>query len=83
MRVYFAPHKELPQPQPSSRSTSINIPDSQNQLATPHYLDSLIGTLSPAMVPSEDDIAKFIAFAPDADEGQAFVFLEVRDPDAL
>lgn len=28
------------------------------------------------MVPSKDDIANFIAFAPDADEGKAFVFLE-------
>jgi hypothetical protein len=32
------------------------------------------------MVPSEDDIAKFIAFAPSADEGKAFMFLEVRPP---
>lgn len=30
------------------------------------------------MQPSEDDIAKFITFAPEADEGKAFVFLEVR-----
>jgi hypothetical protein len=30
------------------------------------------------MLPSEDDIAKFIAFAPDADEGKAFMFLEVN-----
>lgn len=29
------------------------------------------------MVPSEDDIASFLAFAPEADEGKAFVFLEV------
>lgn len=30
------------------------------------------------MVPSEDDIANFIAFAPEAGEGKAFMFLEVR-----
>jgi hypothetical protein len=35
------------------------------------------------MVPSEDDIANFIAFAPGADEGKAFVFLEVRYLDAF
>jgi predicted Zn-dependent protease len=29
------------------------------------------------MVPSEDAIAKFIACVPDADEGKAWVFLEV------
>jgi len=31
------------------------------------------------MLPSEDDIANFIAFAPDAGEGKAFVFLEGAD----
>lgn len=30
------------------------------------------------MVPSEDAIAKFVACVPDADDGKAFVFLEVR-----
>jgi hypothetical protein len=30
------------------------------------------------MLPSEKDIANFIAFAPEADEGKAFVFLEVN-----
>jgi hypothetical protein len=35
------------------------------------------------MLPSEDDIANFIAFAPDAGEGKAFVFLEVRHSDSL
>jgi hypothetical protein len=35
------------------------------------------------MLPSEDDIAKFIAFAPDAGEGKAFMYLEVRPPDNL
>lgn len=30
------------------------------------------------MFPSEEDIASFIAFAPEADEGTAFVFLEVH-----
>ena len=35
------------------------------------------------MLPSEDDIANFIAFAPDAGEGNAFMFLEVRHPDAF
>jgi hypothetical protein len=30
------------------------------------------------MHPSEDDVAKFLAIAPDAGEGTAFVFLEVR-----
>jgi hypothetical protein len=34
------------------------------------------------MLPSKDDIANFIAFAPDASEGKAFMFLEVRHPDA-
>jgi hypothetical protein len=29
------------------------------------------------MIPSNDDIAKFITFAPDADEGKAFMYLEV------
>jgi hypothetical protein len=29
------------------------------------------------MQPSQEDIANFIAFAPDADEGKAFMFLEV------
>jgi hypothetical protein len=32
------------------------------------------------MLPSEEDIAQFIAFAPGADEGTAFVFLEVKNP---
>lgn len=32
------------------------------------------------MVPSQEDIASFIAFAPDADEGKAFLFLEVLYP---
>lgn len=31
------------------------------------------------MLPSEDDIANFIAFAPDVSEGKAFVFLEGAD----
>ena len=35
----------------------------------------------PTMLPSEDDIANFIAFAPDADEGKAFMFLEVSHPE--
>jgi hypothetical protein len=30
------------------------------------------------MLPSEETIAAFISFAPNADEGTAFVFLEVR-----
>jgi hypothetical protein len=30
------------------------------------------------MVPSEDDIAKFVTFAPNASEGIAFLFLEVK-----
>jgi hypothetical protein len=29
------------------------------------------------MIPSEDDIKNFIAFAPGTDEGLAFVYLEV------
>jgi hypothetical protein len=29
------------------------------------------------MQPSEEDIANFLAFAPGADEGKAFMFLEV------
>lgn len=29
------------------------------------------------MIPSEKDVANFLAFAPDAGEGKAFVFLEV------
>jgi len=33
------------------------------------------------MTPSKEDIANFVAFAPDAGEGKAFVFLEVeRNP---
>jgi hypothetical protein len=35
------------------------------------------------MLPSEGDIANFLAFAPDADEGKAFVFLEVGNPSAF
>jgi hypothetical protein len=35
------------------------------------------------MLPSKDDIAKFIAFAPNSDEGTAFMFLEVRHLDAF
>ena len=35
------------------------------------------------MLPSDDDIANFIAFAPDAGEGKAFMFLEVRHFDAF
>lgn len=35
------------------------------------------------MLPSEDNIANFIAFAPDADEGKAFAFLEVNYPVTL
>jgi hypothetical protein len=34
------------------------------------------------MLPSQDDVAKFLTFAPGADEGKAFMFLEVRQPDA-
>lgn len=34
------------------------------------------------MLPLQDDIAKFITFAPDADEGKAFMFLEVS-PDMV
>jgi hypothetical protein len=29
------------------------------------------------MIPSVDAVASFIAFAPDADEGKAFMYLEV------
>jgi hypothetical protein len=35
------------------------------------------------MLPSPEDIANFITFAPNADEGKAFMFLEVRNPDAF
>jgi hypothetical protein len=35
------------------------------------------------MLPSEDDVANFIAFAPDAGEGKAFMFLEVRHSDTF
>jgi hypothetical protein len=35
------------------------------------------------MLPSEDDVANFIAFAPEAGEGKAFMFLEVRHSDAF
>ena len=31
-----------------------------------------------SMKPSEEDVANFLAFAPDAGEGKAFVFLEVN-----
>jgi hypothetical protein len=30
------------------------------------------------MLPSDDDIASFLAFAPDAGEGKAFMYLEVN-----
>ena len=30
------------------------------------------------MKPSKEDVANFVAFAPDAGEGKAFVYLEVR-----
>jgi len=30
------------------------------------------------MVPTKEDIANFLAVAPDAGEGRAFMFLEVR-----
>ena len=30
------------------------------------------------MLPSKEDVANFLAFAPDAEEGIAFMFLEVR-----
>ena len=30
------------------------------------------------MLPSKEDVASFLAFAPDAEEGIAFMFLEVR-----
>jgi hypothetical protein len=35
------------------------------------------------MLPSEDNIASFLAFAPEADEGKAFMFLEVRSSSYL
>ena len=35
------------------------------------------------MLPSKDDIANFVACAPDAGEGKAFMFLEVRYPDGF
>jgi hypothetical protein len=56
--------------------TDIKTP---NQSATPYLLELSIGYRTlPAMLPSEDDIANFIAFAPEAGEGKAFMFLEVR-----
>jgi len=51
--------------------------------STPHLLEFLILTVYrtlPTMVPLEDDIANFLAVAADADEGTAFMFLEVRHP---
>jgi hypothetical protein len=35
------------------------------------------------MHPSEEDIANFLAIAPDAGEGAAFMFLEVRYLDSM
>jgi hypothetical protein len=35
------------------------------------------------MQPSKEDIANFLAFVPGADEGKAFVFLEVYHFDAF
>jgi hypothetical protein len=32
------------------------------------------------MTPSEDDVTNFLAFAPEAGEGKAFLFLEVSHP---
>ena len=61
--------------------TDIKTP---NQYATPCLLElSIEYRTLPAMLPSEDDIANFIAFAPDAGEGKAFVFLEVRHSDSF
>jgi hypothetical protein len=34
------------------------------------------------MIPSKDDVANFLAFAPDAGEGKAFMFLEASYSDA-
>ncbi|TAQ86452.1 hypothetical protein B7494_g5226 [Chlorociboria aeruginascens] len=41
-----------------------------------HCFSLLLRHILFAMLPSGDDIANFMAFAPDADEGKAFVFLE-------
>ena len=61
--------------------TDIKTP---NQSAIPYLLEISIGYCSlPTMLPSEDDIANFNAFAPDAGEGKAFMFLEVRHSDAF
>jgi hypothetical protein len=38
---------------------------------------SLEYCILPIMIPSEDDITSFLAFAPEAGEGKAFLFLEV------
>jgi hypothetical protein len=34
------------------------------------------------MTPSGEDVTNFLAFAPEAGEGKAFLFLEVRHPDS-
>ena len=58
--------------------TDIKTP---NQSATPYFLELSIGyrTLL-TMLPSEDDIANF---APDAGDGKAFMFLEVRHSEVV
>lgn len=48
---------------------------------TLYTLEFLIGQHTlPAMTPSEDDVTNFLAFAPEAGEGKAFLFLEVSHP---
>jgi hypothetical protein len=35
------------------------------------------------MTPSEEDVTNFLAFAPEAGEGRAFLFLEVSHPESM
>jgi hypothetical protein len=35
------------------------------------------------MTPSEEDVTNFLAFAPEAGEGKAFLFLEVSHPESM
>lgn len=72
-------------------TVSVNLHDkhdknSQRACETLHLSSrelSIEDCILPVMLPSKEDIASFVAFAPDAGEGKAFIYLEVRHPDAL
>jgi hypothetical protein len=55
----------------------------QPQLATLSPTELFIGEHSfSIMTPSGEDVTNFLAFAPEAGEGKAFLFLEVSHPDS-